>query len=102
MAVADRVRCLAGLAAGISHHLRNSMTAMTCFLEEAGDKAAAPSPSGVDAYANELWALAQKEREQLLTIVQKVGQTVVEPTGQFNDRLDLREAVQRGVQAAAP
>src|SRR5207248_10094752 len=54
MAVADRVRSLAALAAGISHHLRNSMTEMTCFLEEAGDKAAAPSPSGVDAYANEL------------------------------------------------
>jgi two-component system probable response regulator PhcQ len=100
MVVADRVRSLAALAGGISHHLRNSMTAMTCFLEEtspAGDAAAAAS---ADPYARDLWALAQKEREQLLGIVQKVGQTVVEPSVQFADQLDLLEMVQQGAKAA--
>ena len=56
MIVADRVRSLAAMAGGISHHLRNSMTAMSCFLEESG----AEAPAGkVDGYLAELWRLAQ-------------------------------------------
>jgi len=77
MIVADRVRGLAAMAGGISHHLRNSMTALSCFLEEteppANGEPAAPSDPKL---LQQLWTLAFKERERLLDIINRVAQTV--------------------------
>ena len=44
--VVDRVRSLAAMASGISHHLRNSITAMSCYLEEVTAAPGAAAPSG--------------------------------------------------------
>ena len=64
MIVADRVRSLAAMAGGISHHLRNSMTAMTCFLEEAGPapsaRLSAAAAASMPSCSDTLWALASK------------------------------------------
>ena len=106
MVVADRVRSLAMMAGGISHHLRNSMTALTCFLEEmapAKPGEAAPSLIASDPkYAEQLWALAHKEREHLLHIVQSVGQSVAEPSYKFADELPPAELLRQAAEAAAP
>jgi two-component system probable response regulator PhcQ len=99
MIVADRVRSLAAMAGGISHHLRNSMTALTCFLEET-----APKTAGVGAdpqFAEQLWSLAHKERDHLLQIIQRVGQTVSETRKTFSDETDGAELIKRAIAAAS-
>src|SRR5581483_7731619 len=92
--VADRVRSLAALAGGISHHLRNSMTAMNCFLEES------PPPKDQDPYEQELLKLAMKEREDLMQILQRVGQSTVAPTCQFAEAADIAAIAKEGLAAA--
>lgn len=103
MIVADRVRSLATMAGGISHHLRNSMTAMSCFLEEMTPTKPGESPGAMIAsdpkFAEQLWALAQKEREHLLHIVQSVGQSVAEPDLKLTDDLDAAALIDRGIAA---
>lgn len=105
MVVADRVRSLAMMAGGISHHLRNSMTALTCFLEETapakpGDPHSGPMASD-PKFAEQLWSLAHKEREHLLHIVQSVGQSVAEASYQFTDEIAVAELLRLGSDAAA-
>jgi len=100
MIVADRVQSLAAMAGGISHHLRNSMTALTCFLEEAA-AAKAGEPSASDPkFTDQLWALAQKEREHLLLIVNRVAQTTTEANKNFADELSPADLVAKSVAAS--
>jgi two-component system, probable response regulator PhcQ len=75
LVVADRVRSLAAMADGISHHLRNSMTAMSCFLEESGaaGNEAGTATAGSNEYIDQLWSLARNERSELLTLLQSVA-----------------------------
>jgi two-component system probable response regulator PhcQ len=105
MVVADRVKSLATMAGGISHHLRNSMTALTCFLEELSPSKPGQSPASMVAsdpkFAEQLWSLAQQERERLVHLVQSVAQMVGEPTLAISDELDVGEVVARGTAAAA-
>ncbi|HEY2588238.1 MAG TPA: response regulator [Tepidisphaeraceae bacterium] len=105
MVVADRVKSLATMAGGISHHLRNSMTALTCFLEELAPSKPGESPASLIAsdpkFAEQLWSLAQQERERLVRIVQSVGQMVGEPTLAIGGELDPGELVARSTAAAA-
>jgi two-component system probable response regulator PhcQ len=124
MVVADRVKSLAAMAGGLSHHLRNSMTAMSCFLEEAGTAKSSATPAGAavapaqaageiaapaanaiaggDEYLNELWTIANTERERLLKIVQSVGEGVVEPKMKSAGEEDLSVLIAKAVQAATP
>jgi two-component system probable response regulator PhcQ len=75
MMVADRIRSLAAMADGISHHLRNSMTAMSCFLEESNPSGKdAAKPATGDPYIDQLWTLARSERGELLNLLQSVAQ----------------------------
>lgn len=103
MMVADRVRSLATMAGGISHHLRNSMTAMSCFLEEMAPSKPGEVPAAMlcadPRFAEQLWSLAQKEREHLLHIVQSVGQSVAEPNLNLKDDLEAAELINRGIEA---
>ena len=99
MIVADRVRSLAAMAGGISHHLRNSMTALTCYLEETAPKAAGGVATDPQ-FAEQLWALAHKERDHLLQIIQRVGQTAGETRKTFENELGGDELIKRGVLAA--
>ena len=99
MIVADRVRSLGAMAGGISHHLRNSMTALTCFLEETAPRTGAGVASDPQ-FAEQLWGLAHKERDHLLQIIQRVGQTAGETRRNFGAELDADELVKRAVLAA--
>jgi len=103
MIVADRVRSLAAMAGGISHHLRNSMTALTCFLEEVKPgESPVPASAPDKPFAEQLWALAQKEREHLVGIVRRVGQGVAEPSSRIADELEVGELIKRATDAATP
>jgi two-component system probable response regulator PhcQ len=111
MIVSDRVRSMAELAHGITHHLRNSMTAMNVFLEEAQDSTTqTPGPSqpndakvraaiGNGEYLNELLSLATQERDGLLKMVEKVQQSIIEPTGKFPDDIAPDALIQCALQA---
>jgi two-component system probable response regulator PhcQ len=101
MIVADRVRSLAAMAGGISHHLRNSMTALTCFLEEAAAAKSGDAVANDPHFTDQLWALAQKERQHLLQIVHRVAQTTTEPENDFAGELTVTDLVGRAVAAAA-
>lgn len=91
LVVADRVRGLATMADGIAHHVRNSLTAMKCFLEDAADN---PNTN------SELLALARAEQERLLEIVQKVGESVIRPSEEFGDEMELTNLLTQTVDAA--
>ena len=91
LVVADRVRGLATMADGIAHHVRNSLTAMKCFLEDAADN---PNTN------SELLALARAEQERLLEIVQKVGDSVIRPSEEFGDEMELTNLLTQTVDAA--
>jgi len=91
LVVADRVRGLATMADGIAHHVRNSLTAMKCFLEDAADN---PNTN------SELLALARAEQERLLEIVQKVGDSVIRPSEEFGNEIELTNVLTQSVDAA--
>jgi two-component system probable response regulator PhcQ len=99
MVVIDRVRSLAALAGGLSHHLRNSMTAMNCFLEEkqSGAPAAPSSRPGGDPFLDQLWEIARTERQGLLNIVESVEKGVVEPTCQPTGKIELASLIERSI-----
>jgi two-component system probable response regulator PhcQ len=104
MVVADRVQSLAQMAGGISHHLRNSMTALSCFLEEAAVPKPGDPTAGAAAldpkFIEQLWTLAHKERERLLQIVDQVGQSVAAPSYTLSDEIEAVELLRLGVEAA--
>jgi FixJ family two-component response regulator len=98
--VADRVTSLAAMADGISHHLRNSMTAMTCFLEESAADGAVPG-AAQDAYLAELWRLAQAERASLLKIIGRVAGAARAPEHRAAGESPLAPQIREGVASAA-
>jgi K+-sensing histidine kinase KdpD len=102
--VEDRVRSLAALAGGISHHLRNAMTAMSCFLEEAPTVIPMSGPQAGEeaghAYIRELWTLAQQERNRLLQIVKNVAEGVVVPQCHLASGEALEPLVRQGWEAS--
>jgi two-component system probable response regulator PhcQ len=102
LVVIDRVRSLAALAAGLSHHVRNSMTALTCFLEEMSPSRLREADGAAKdgALLQNLHALAVRESEQILHIVEKVAQTVLEPRYEFADDADLHDLIRRGADDA--
>lgn len=106
MVVEDRVRSLAKLTFGLAHHLRNSMTAMGCFLEEmdpANDDAP-PSTEGLSPAAkntaNQLWSLAVQERNRLLTMLERVIKSVVEPVCEFASQMDAEDLLKKAAHLA--
>ena len=93
MIVADRVRSLARMATGVSHHVRNSLTAMSCFFEEMSEKVAAARDKKAaggegDEYLNELLQLANEERQRLVGMVNAVEASGVRPSFQFAAQVD--------------
>jgi CheY-like chemotaxis protein len=110
MIVADRVRTTAAVASGVSHHVRNSLTAMSCLFEELGEKVAAAKKAseggagGVgaegDAYLNELLELANKERDRLVGMIREVESRGGRPTYTFANKVDVAELVSAAVTAS--
>ena len=102
--VADRVTSMAAMADGISHHLRNSMTAMSCFLEELGaaaDGSPRPAAAPQEEYLAELWRLARAERESLLQTVRRVADAAHAPEAHPTVETPLEPLVRQAVAAVA-
>ena len=93
--VSDRVRCLAVMAAGLAHNIRNSITALVTFLNEVPgqlqqqipDAATLKSPE----FWDDLWSLAQQDSRRLLQIVQDVIDLIVVPTYRFDEVVPLAD-----------
>jgi two-component system probable response regulator PhcQ len=87
MMVVDRVRSLAVLAAGLSHHIRNSMAALKAFLDLAPAKLRDELDDGSPrnpAFWTDLWEIAQKESRKILQLVDGVAANVVHPSADFS------------------
>ena len=96
LVVGDRIRSLSSLAAGICHHVGNAMMAVSCFQDEmapdrAGPAAVASVPTAAQPLAQQLWELAQRARQDISQIAQRIAQVAVEPVVNFDDRCDLRQ-----------
>jgi signal transduction histidine kinase len=100
----DRIRSLAILAAGLSHHIRNSMTALKTFVDLAPEKLAeelARTRPKDPEFWQDLWGLAQRETRQILDMVQKVAETVAPPEFRFADELELDRLINQAVEEAS-
>jgi two-component system probable response regulator PhcQ len=95
LVVGDRIRSLSSLAAGICHHVGNAMMAVSCFLDEMNPDRAGAAPNnptaGQQALATQLWELAQRARQDISQIAQRIAQVAVEPVVNFEDTCDLRQ-----------
>ena len=105
MVVEDRVRSLNNLTFGLTHHLRNSVTAMGCFLEEFdpanSDAPPMSTPEGAEV-ARELWALAVDERDRLIQMLEQFQRAVIDPTCAFNDELQADKLLADALAATQP
>ncbi len=105
MVVTDRVQSMAAMASGISHHIRNSLTAMTCYFEELDSAAEAGTPGAgaPEGYLKNLLALAKQDRERLARIAQDVSQHVSVPRFEIKADVELapllRQAAADAVEA---
>jgi two-component system probable response regulator PhcQ len=102
MMVSDRIRSLAVLAAGLSHHIRNSMAALKDFMDLMPAKLQAEIPEQKlrdPSYWQDVWKSAQSESRRVLELVEKVSAVVVQPNESFETFLPapqlLTEAIKR-------
>jgi two-component system probable response regulator PhcQ len=96
--VADRVRSLAVLSRGLSHHIRNALTALESyvFLAKAElENDAARGASDLE-YWREIWTDAEAVNRHLLDLVENVSAATVDPTRRFDDQVELGALLQGG------
>lgn len=82
----DRIRSLAVLSAGLSNHIRNSMSALKTFLDLLPEKLSAEVPEGAlqdPGYWQDVWQSAQIESRNVLQLVENISSLVVKPNEKF-------------------
>jgi two-component system, probable response regulator PhcQ len=96
--VADRVRSLAVLAKGLSHHIRNALTALESyvFLAKAELENEPPRSTSEHEYWREIWSDAETVNRHLLELVENVSAATVDPKYHFDDRVELGVLLQQG------
>lgn len=96
--VADRVRSLAVLAKGLSHHIRDALGGLESFVKLAKKEAArAPTaPDGDNGLLRDLWTDAERVNRQLLELVECVSDATLEPQYRFDDLTDIWRLIQTG------
>jgi two-component system probable response regulator PhcQ len=102
--IMDRVRSLAIMAAGLSHQIRNPLTALKTFLDLAPKKLREELQENVKLKSPEFWegfwSIAEQESGRILKIIDRVGEMVVMPVSRFTGPYPLSELV-RGARAYA-
>jgi two-component system, probable response regulator PhcQ len=96
--VADRVRSLAVLARGLSHHIRNALTALESYVFLAKtdlENDAGRSTSDFE-YWREIWTDAEAVNRHLLALVENVSAAIVDPSRRFDDQVELGVLLHRG------
>lgn len=96
--VADRVRSLTVLARGLSHHIRNALTALESyvFLARAELENDAARSTSEFEYWRELWTDAEAVNRHLLELVESVSAATIDPSPRFDDRIELGFLLQGG------
>jgi two-component system, probable response regulator PhcQ len=97
MLVVDRVRSLAVLAAGLSHHIRNSMSALKAFLDNVPGKLRDELESGQprnEQFWNDLWSHAQNSSRDIFNMIDRIAANVVHPSTEFNDQVKVADLVE--------
>ncbi len=96
--VADRVRSLAVLAKGLSHHIRNALTALESyvFLAKAELENEPPHSTSEYEYWREIWSDAETVNRHLLELVENVSAATVDPQYRFDDHVELGMLLQHG------
>jgi two-component system probable response regulator PhcQ len=92
--VSDRIRSLAVLSMGLSHQIRNPMTALKAFLDLAPAKLLEELPDATTQlkdpeFWGEFWATAQHDGERILAIIDQVAEAIVEPCQDFDGNYSL-------------
>lgn len=106
MMIADRIVSLGLLAAGLSHHIRNSLVAVKTFLDLAPMKMAEEKMS-VDGLRNpDFWREyhqnVQSQIERINNLLKDLWAASDSRSQQFADRVALRDVVQEAIQLLGP
>ncbi|MBZ0135737.1 MAG: response regulator [Planctomycetes bacterium] len=101
--VNDRIRSLAVLSAGLSNHIRNSMSALKTFLDLLPQKLHEEVPAGVlrdPGYWEDVWQSAQIESRRVLQLVENISSLVVKPNERFENFVTPPEYATKAVKRA--
>jgi two-component system, probable response regulator PhcQ len=95
--VADRVRSLAVLAKGLSHHIRNALTALESYVFLAKTELDNQVREQTDyEYWREIWSDAEAVNRHLLELVENVSAATVDPRYRFEERVELSVLLENG------
>lgn len=93
--ITDRVVSLGILAAGLGHHLRNSLVAVRTFLDLAPDKMKEEKVDVEDLRNPNFWQdfydHVQAQVRRIMEMLSDLGLAAQEPRGELEDKVDLRE-----------
>lgn len=102
MMIADRIVSLGLLAAGLSHHIRNSLVAVKTFLDLAPTKMAEEKMS-LDGLRNpdfwkEYYQSVQGQIERINNLLKDLWTASEKPSFDFGDQVQLREVVNASIE----
>jgi two-component system probable response regulator PhcQ len=103
MMIADRIVSLGLLAAGLSHHIRNSLVAVKTFLDLAPTKMAEEKMS-IDGLRNpdfwkEYYQSVQSQIERINNLLKDLWTASEKPSFEFSDEVQLREVVDASIES---
>jgi two-component system probable response regulator PhcQ len=99
--VADRVRSLAVLARGLSHHIRNALTPLESHVFEAKAELEGDGPSEREHHhLHEIWTDAETVNRHLLDMVENVSAATIDAKYDFDDEATLALLLERGHEQA--
>ena len=98
MMIADRIVSLGLLAAGLSHHIRNSLVAVKTFLDLAPTKMA-EEKMNIDGLRNpdfwkEYYQSVQAQIERINNLLKDLWTASEKPSFEFSDQVQLRDVVE--------
>lgn len=106
MMIADRIVSLGLLAAGLSHHIRNSLVAVKTFLDLAPAKLAEEKLDVNDLRNPDFWRdyhqNVQTQIEKINNLLKDLWAASEKPGLEFNDIINLRETVARRIEHLKP
>jgi two-component system probable response regulator PhcQ len=102
MMIADRIVSLGLLAAGLSHHIRNSLVAVKTFLDLAPTKMA-EEKMNIDGLRNpdfwkEYYQSVQAQIERINNLLKDLWTASEKPSFEFSDKVQLREVVDASIE----
>jgi FixJ family two-component response regulator len=99
--VADRVRSLAVLARGLSHHIRNALTPLESHVFEARAELDGGARSEGDSHPlHEIWTDAETVNRHLLDMVENVSAATIDAKYDFDDHAPVTLLLERGHEQA--